>query len=130
MGLFNNLFKSSAETEKGMEINWVAFTDINQLEEINEISNTIPVLIFKHSTRCGVSTFALRNFQRNYSIDENRLHLYFLDLISFRAISNKVSERFNIRHQSPQVLVIKNEEIIYEASHNQISIDSIKKILQ
>ncbi|VAW26263.1 hypothetical protein MNBD_BACTEROID04-2072 [hydrothermal vent metagenome] len=92
-------------------------------------STTKPVLIFKHSTRCGVSRMALKNFERDYDIDKTDLELYFLDILKYRELSNEVSEKFGVHHQSPQILLINNKSAIYHDSHYQISVETVKDIL-
>jgi len=129
MGLFDNLFKSTAEAENISIINWVALTNEAQLDEIMSVSASKPVLIFKHSTGCGVSRMAFKNFERDFDFSENEIALYFLDLLSYRTLSNAIAEKFGVPHQSPQVLVIKNVEVIYNDSHYSISIEAIKKVL-
>ncbi len=129
MGLFDNLFKSTAEAENISKMNWVALTEEIQLNDIISISASKPVLIFKHSTGCGISRMALKNFERDFDFSENEIALYFLDLLSYRTLSNAIAEKFGVPHQSPQVLLIKNEDVIYDDSHYSISIEAIKKVL-
>ncbi|MBK5209847.1 MAG: bacillithiol system redox-active protein YtxJ [Flavobacteriaceae bacterium] len=130
MSLFDNLFKNAAKEENSLKINWVALTDKAQLEEIIKISIAKPVLIFKHSSRCGISRMVLKNFERAYDISETEMDRYFLDLLEYKPLSNAISEKFKVVHQSPQVLVIKNGAVIYHDSHNYISFDKIKEILK
>jgi len=130
MGIFNSLFKSSSEGEHDKKINWLLFTESSQLDTIISKSSLKPILIFKHSTRCGVSGMALKNFERGYDIDETAIDLYFLDLLNFRALSNEISEKLNVYHQSPQVLVVKSGQVIYNDSHYSISADAVKKVLE
>lgn len=129
MGLFDNLFKSTAEGENISKVSWVALTDKNQLDEIISLSASKPVLIFKHSTTCGISRMALKTFEREFDFEETEIELYFLDLLNYRALSQDISTKFNVMHQSPQVLVIKNGKVIYNDSHYSISVNDIKKIL-
>ncbi len=117
MILLKKLFGSKVSEEE-KKINWTQLTDINQLEEIN--ASEKPVVIFKHSTRCGISTMVLRKFERNFSIKDNQLKMYFLDLITFRSISNKIASDYNVVHESPQLLVIKNGKAIVHNSHSGI----------
>lgn len=130
MGLFDNFFKSANIEEIRIKINWVPLIDKAQLEEILKISSVKPVLIFKHSTRCGISRMVLKNFENDYDIPETEIDMYFLDLLNYRALSQDISTKFNIMHQSPQVLVIKNGEVIYHDSHDYISLNKIKEILK
>jgi bacillithiol system protein YtxJ len=103
--------------------------DEASINEIIEHSKKIPVLIFKHSTRCGVSSFALKEFEKAYDIEDDKLALCFLDLLAYRNISNTLADTFGIMHQSPQVLLIKDGKCIYDASHSEINIDSLKSQL-
>lgn len=129
MGIFDNFLKSADKEKSSVKINWVPLSDKAQLEEIIKISLAKPVLIFKHSTSCGISRMALKTFEREFDLEEAEIELYFLDLLSYRTLSTAVSEKFGVAHQSPQVLVIKNGKVIYNDSHHSISVNDIKKIL-
>jgi len=129
MGLFNKIFKSTSEAENSIKISWIALTSIEQLEALILQSSLKPALIFKHSTRCGISRMALKSFERDYNLNEENIDLYFLDLLNFRNISNAISVKLNVQHQSPQAIAVKNEHVIYHDSHYQISIDAVKKAL-
>ncbi len=112
-------------------MNWKQLTNERQLEEINRISEDRPVLIFKHSTSCGISLMMLEQFEQSWS--NSMVEPYFLDLLAYRALSNKVAEDYNIIHQSPQVILIRNGSAIYQMSHTGINaheIDSIAKELE
>ncbi|TVR36679.1 MAG: bacillithiol system redox-active protein YtxJ [Cryomorphaceae bacterium] len=118
ISFFNRFFAgSSPEQEQGL--NWKHLTDVSQLEDIISLSATRRVLLFKHSTRCGISSMVLRQFEQGFSPDEHT-DLHFIDLLRYRDVSNAVAERFNIIHQSPQVLVIENGSCVLHASHHQI----------
>ena len=111
-------------------MNWIALTNADQLEEIINLSSITPVLIFKHSTRCGISRMVLKTFEREFDLEESEISLYFLDLLNYRALSQDISTKFNVMHQSPQVLVIKNGAVIYHDSHDYISVGKIKELLK
>ena len=117
MILLKKLFGNKVSEEE-KKIDWIQLTDINQLEEIN--ASEKPVIIFKHSTRCGISTMVLRKFERNFTIEENKLKMYFLDLITYRSISNKIASDYDVRHESPQLLLVKNGKTIVHNSHSGI----------
>jgi len=129
MGIFKSLFNGNNEVEKNKKLNWIALTETSQLDKLVAQSNSKHVLIFKHSTRCGTSSMALRSFERQFKLDETTIDIYFLDLLKYRSISNDVVEKFNVHHQSPQVLLIKNETVIYHNSHFSISVDAIEKVI-
>ena len=108
-------------------MNWIPLTDENQLAEIVEISQQKPVVIFKHSTRCSISSTALNRFERAW--DTENTPAYYLDLIAYRPISGQIAEQFNVEHQSPQVLVIDKGACPYSATHWDISVEEIKPYL-
>ena len=126
MSIFKNLFgNQETETPKSSNINWVQLTNLGQLNEIQEISNQKPVIIFKHSTTCSISRMALKNFEKEFDL-QNKIEAYFLDLLNFRAISNEVATKFEVVHQSPQLLLIKNEKSVYDVSHDRIDAYELK----
>lgn len=108
-------------------MNWIKLETENQLANIQQKSYDQPVLIFKHSTRCSISRTALDRLERNWNLDEiKELQPYFLDLIANRNISTLIAEDFEVEHQSPQVLIIRNGKSIYDRSHFDIDFKSIK----
>lgn len=106
-------------------IPWIPLTSIEQIEDIKTASHTISQILFKHSTRCSISSMVKDRLERSQTIDN--ITFYYLDLIAYRDISNKIAEVFNIPHESPQILVIKNEECIYDESHMAIEMNEIKE---
>ncbi len=126
MSVFKNLFgNSETETPKSNNVNWIQITDLKQLNEIQEVSNQKPAIIFKHSTTCSISRMALKNFEREYELQDN-VEAYFLDLLNFRNISNEIAAKFEVVHQSPQLLLIKNGVSIYDVSHDRIDAELLK----
>ena len=130
MSLFNNLFGNSSDSnDKGTNqngLNWNALTEIKQLDAIVDESASTPVVIFKHSTRCSISRMALKNFEREYNLEESEVSPYFLDLLEHREISNEIAQKFQVIHQSPQLLLIKNGKSVYDASHSEIDAEVLK----
>jgi bacillithiol system protein YtxJ len=104
-------------------MNWNILKDEAGLENIKAQSAKQPQVIFKHSTRCSVSSVIKNRLERADTPRE--LGFHFLDLISYRSLSNKIAAEFLVEHESPQVLVIKNGECVYDESHNGISMDDI-----
>lgn len=126
MSIFNSLFGNSEETQKiESNINWIPMTNLGQLNEIMTLSETKPVIIFKHSTRCSVSRMALKQFENEFDWDAN-VDAYFLDLLEYRDISNEIASRFGVYHQSPQLIVMKEGKAIYDASHSGIDAEELK----
>ncbi len=122
MSPFKNIFKNTKEntTQTSSTINWIPLESLEQLEEIESFSIDNTVLVFKHSTRCGVSSMVKRQFEKSLHENTRQMKLYYLDLISYREISNEIASRFNIRHQSPQLLLLKNGKVFDHASHHSI----------
>lgn len=108
---------------------WISLNENTSIEEISKGSYQKAIILFKHSTRCSVSFSAKRYFESAWKGVENE-ELYLLDLISYRSISNEIEQTFGVRHESPQVLVIKNGECLYHASHGAIDPKKVEGIIQ
>ena len=109
-------------------MNWIDLVSVEQVEKIKEASFESTQLIFKHSTRCSISIMAKSRLDR--SEQPANVTFHYLDLLNYRPVSNFVADNFNVHHESPQVLLIKNGECIYEETHNAISMDDIIAQLQ
>ncbi|SNR37324.1 bacillithiol system redox-active protein YtxJ [Flavobacterium sp. ov086] len=127
MSFFNSIFGNSENADAPKSnVNWIELTDIAQLMEIEAISNAKPVVIFKHSTRCSISRMALKQFEREYDLNET-VDAYFLDLIANREVSNEIANKFSVYHESPQLILIKNGKAIYDVSHSDIDAVALKE---
>ncbi|TGD81681.1 bacillithiol system redox-active protein YtxJ [Hymenobacter wooponensis] len=107
---------------------WQPLTQAEQLTDIVRESFEQPIIIFKHSTSCSISAAAKAKIERQWAdsnLDDAKL--YYLDLLRFRPISNEIAEKFSIRHESPQLLVIQNGECRYDASHMSIRLSDVKE---
>lgn len=119
--MLSSLFSKTAKME------WNHLSSIDQLSEIEQLSKQKPVAIFKHSTRCSISAMVLSRFERSYE-SESAFEPYFLDLIAFRDVSNEIASRYQVDHQSPQVILIQDGKAIFDASHNGISYEELKNL--
>lgn len=122
MGFFSKEPKKEA-------LPWIQLSSVEQLSDVLHNVKDKPVLLFKHSTRCSISSMALNGFERNWSGDVE-CELYYLDLLKHRDISQKIAELTGVVHQSPQAIVIKGKEIVYEATHSGIDASRIESILR
>ena len=104
-------------------INWIPLINEAQSVDIKELSNSRAQVIFKHSTRCTLSSVAKKRLERE--IQPGFIDFYFLDLIKFRSLSDKVAADFAVYHESPQVILIKNNSCVYEESHGGILMEDI-----
>lgn len=121
MGLLNKIFGGSSEPKEKKLLPWIALSNLEQLNQIEQKSNTKAQLIFKYSTRCGISRMVMNQFISNYNYSEYQFDLYYLDLLSYRDVSNEVGYKFQVIHASPQLLVIKNGVVVAHASHGAIN---------
>jgi len=115
--IFGN--KTSKEVEETY-LNWTPLISVDEINTIKEISKRQAILIFKHSTRCGISRVVIKKFESLFNEENKQLKVYYLDLLNFREVSSKLSEVFQVTHQSPQLLVIKNGISINDESHYEI----------
>jgi bacillithiol system protein YtxJ len=106
---------------------WINLSDSEQINAIKKATGYS--LIFKHSTRCSISMMAKRNFELNWDIIPAETNFYFLDLISHRDISALIAETFQVHHESPQLLLIKDGECVLDSSHSDISADEVAEVM-
>jgi bacillithiol system protein YtxJ len=104
---------------------WKNLNTIEQLNEIDQGSAGKPALIFKHSTRCSISSTALNRMNGGLERLSDKMDTYYLDLLTYRSISNEIESRYHVDHESPQVLLIRNGTCIYSTSHLDINPSTI-----
>lgn len=121
MGLLS-FFQTSLRKE------WTNLNRMDQLAEIDIKSNTKTQIILKHSTRCSISGMAKDRMEVGLEKLITKADIYYLDLLAHRNISDKISEKWKVEHESPQVIIIKNGEAIYHASHSEINVKEIEKL--
>lgn len=112
-------------------MDYFELSKLEELEDLDKRSFELPegLLIFKHSRRCSISAMAFNRFTRKWKYDEEKFPIYYLDVIGQRNISNEVANKYGIRHESPQILLIKNGVCDYNASHMGISPSELNEIL-
>ena len=127
--LLTNKLLFRNDTSIKSKMNWNHLNSIEQLEEIKKESIERPVMIFKHSTSCSISSASLSRMERSWNEEEAKnMKVYYLDLLNNRGLSSAVAEEFKVEHQSPQVILIKNGERIYDESHFGISFQDIVSV--
>ena len=133
MGLLSQLFSKkkteSRDESKGANFVWRTLEESSQLDAVETLSKEKIVVIFKHSVTCGISNMVWHQFQNEIDFDNTYIEMLYLDLLAYRDISNEISRRFQVLHQSPQILVIRNGEVLHHASHSAIRISNIKEFL-
>lgn len=111
-------------------MSWQQLTSAAQWQEIKLASVETAQVVFKHSTRCSISAMALRRFEGSELFEKGLLNCWYLDLIEYREISDLIATDSKVRHESPQCIVIKNQEVVYAESHGMIAADEILQILK
>jgi bacillithiol system protein YtxJ len=108
-------------------MNWTSLESANQVDTIKQQPGYS--LIFKHSTRCPISMMAKKRFEMDWDKLPTDMPLYFLDLIKHREVSSQIAQDFQVHHESPQMLLIKDGECILDQSHGEISVDETLTVL-
>jgi bacillithiol system protein YtxJ len=106
-------------------MSWKPFSAFEELNEIIASSHQQPQLIFKHSTRCSISSVVKNRLEKA----SGATPIYFLDLIANRSVSNSIAEIFAVHHESPQLLVIKDGKCIFHESHTAIHFDDVLPLI-
>ena len=107
-------------------MDWKRLEHLSQIEDLKKESLQRPVLIFKHSTRCSISFMVWNRLKSNWKPqDTEKISPYYLDLISYRDISNAIEKEFDVYHESPQVIILKDGAATYDNSHSAINYQDI-----
>ena len=130
MGLMDKLFKSQRDVvkEELQGIAWDNLESVDQLHNLIKNSKTRTKVIFKHSTRCGISRMALNNFERSYEKLDQNVTYYLLDLLNHRDVSDAIATELKVAHQSPQVIVVRDGLVVHTESHHGIDIKKIQQL--
>lgn len=127
--MFGSKSDKESKPEKKSYLNWLPLTSLEQLDTIKEESNTTAVLIFKHSTRCGISRMVIKQFEKLFTEEHTNLKVYYLDLLNYRNISDEVGYKFQIMHQSPQLIVVRNGVSVHDAAHYDITETNLSRFI-
>jgi bacillithiol system protein YtxJ len=125
----NFLEKIKSHTSKLNISDWKTLDSGLQLKTIVEDSFTKPIVLFKHSISCGLSAGAKYRLEEDWDQLNSDIDFYYLDLITYREVSNKIASQFEITHQSPQIIIISEGKAIYNTSHHRISISDLNEAL-
>lgn len=108
---------------------WIKITTEEELYTLIEKSTVKPQIIFKHSVTCGISAFAKEKLTNGYDLLEGKADFYYLDLLSYRPVSNLIAQVTGVTHQSPQIIVLKDKTAVYQVSHHAIEAGKIAAFL-
>lgn len=107
---------------------WQAIQSAADLDMIVQESFEHTIVIFKHSTRCNISSIAKHRIESDWTKEQDNIKFFYLDLLKHRDISNLIAEKFQVHHQSPQIIVIKNGEVVLDANHLDIQVAEILEV--
>lgn len=116
--------------EEGIHDQWQSLNQAGQLNAIIERSHDKPQIIFKHSTRCGISSMAKHQLEHDWDLDAELVDMYYLDLIAHRDMSNQIADLTGVTHQSPQIILIRKGKAVFDTSHHAISVARIRAALE
>jgi len=108
-------------------LDWKNVTSKSEIDQIVERSKEVPCAIFKHSTRCSISTMAKMRLESGWNLDSSKVEMYYLDLIAKRDISNYITEHLGVHHESPQLILLRNGQVTYDASHLDITFEELNE---
>jgi len=122
MGIWDSVFGSTKEENGNRRepVNWVKLISSDELKALREASYSLPQLIFKHSMTCGISGMTKRRFEAGAGSFADQYGFHLLVVQKNRQLSAQIEAEFQVRHESPQLLIVKNGSVIAHASHWQI----------
>lgn len=106
---------------------WVETTDIEAIERIIHRSNRTPQFIYKHSTQCGVSSHAYRELSKVTNDLKPHVEINYVDVIKNRDVSNEIAKRLDVKHESPQLLLVQSNKVVWNVTHYDIEAEAIKE---
>lgn len=121
---FLDQFRSTRDA--GLPEDWKTIESELQLKAAIDESFERPVVLFKHSVSCGISAGAKYRLEQEWDFNSEELSFYYLDLLAYRSISNKIAEDLGVTHQSPQVILLKDGQPVYNTSHHMINVASLR----
>jgi bacillithiol system protein YtxJ len=110
------------------DVSYKEFIKNYNIEDISYYSFHKPIIILKHSERCIVSKTVMKDFIKFYKNNPDKFAYIVVDVIDNRILSNKIADKFNVIHQSPQLLIIKNDVCAFYESHNNINFNDVENI--
>jgi bacillithiol system protein YtxJ len=121
-----NVFGGAEESTSN---SWNAIESEEEFNRAIDSFNEKPVVIFKHSTRCGISSAANRRLSSEFDLIKDDVDFYYLDLIKYRSVSNLIADNLSVMHQSPQIILIQDKKAVFHSSHEGVSISAIHSAL-
>lgn len=99
---------------------WNVINETTQVDEVLERSHRQPQLLYKHSNRCGTCMFAKSEIESSSGEIKEKAGMHFVDVIRSRAVSDYIAEKLNLRHESPQAILLVDGKVVWHNSHSAI----------
>jgi len=119
MGIFKGL-KTALSNDGSLAEYWNRLTDEKRIDDIIEESYKKPQLIYKHSNRCSTCWFSKSELENSAGEISSKASMHFVDVVASRSVSNKLAEVLNVRHESPQAILVKDGKAVWDTSHGSI----------
>lgn len=123
MALFGSIKDAFSST--GLADCWNILESPSQVAAIVKASEELPQLIYKHSNRCATCFFAKQQVEKVIQAGGERVEMHYVDVIASRPVSKAIAEKLDVRHESPQLLMLYKREVVWHASHGQITTETI-----
>lgn len=127
MSILDNLFHAQSPE---IHPDWKILDSLDQWEGLMSTSHHKPVVLFKHSVRCGISSMALHQLLDGWNFESGDFDFYYLDLIHHRDVSNHIASALGVTHQSPQLIIVKNGKAVFDTSHHKVHAKQLGEALQ
>jgi len=129
MNLFKKFFVGDTLGKEKKELPWITLDSVEQLDVIKEKSKVKTQVIYKHSRECVGSELVMERFVDNYQLTANDLDLHYLDLNDYEEVSNRTGQKFNIDNESPQLIVLRNEDVVIYTSNDAINMLNLEQLV-
>jgi bacillithiol system protein YtxJ len=106
---------------------WIIIDSADKIYEAEDLSRTERVLIFKFSHLCSISHVMKMLLQREWHEGEMRMKTYIVNVIDNHELSKDIADRFKVKHESPQVIILEKGKAVYNASHGQVKFENLQQ---
>ena len=125
--LLRSLFMPSGNVVGNEAINVKPLTNLQELDACLSESLQRPILIFKHSTACPISSEAFREVAKyTQGAGETGPEVYMVKVIEDRPVSNQIADELALQHRSPQLILVKDRAVVWSSSHYGINQHAIR----
>jgi bacillithiol system protein YtxJ len=113
-----------------MHPNLTSLERLDELERLLTESQTQPVLLFKHSYTCGISAEALDELITHLNEENTDIRYAMVTVQTHREVSNAVSTKLGVRHETPQALLVCDGRVVWSASHFRVNAAELNKAVR